>query len=118
MKIYYLNILVLILLMSVIFSPVRAGENDVAKPVKKTQKSSLKLFNGKNLDGWYTFLKGRGRNSDPNKVFTVINGLLRVSGEEYGCITTNEEIKNYKILIKLKGGKITHPPRVDKARDS
>ncbi|HLF32790.1 MAG TPA: DUF1080 domain-containing protein [Cyclobacteriaceae bacterium] len=118
MKIYYLNILVLILLMSVIFSPVRAGENDVAKPVKKTQKSSLKLFNGKNLDGWYTFLKGRGRNNDPNKVFTVVDGMIRVSGEEWGCITTNEAYENYKITVMFKWGEITHSPRKDNARDS
>ena len=28
-------------------------------------KGKIKLFNGKNLDGWYTYLKDRGRNNDP-----------------------------------------------------
>ena len=49
-------------------------------------KSKIKLFNGINLDGWYTFLKGKGKNVDPNKVFTVKNGVIVISGEEYGCI--------------------------------
>ncbi|MEI6680472.1 MAG: hypothetical protein WCL21_17825 [Mariniphaga sp.] len=31
------------------------------------RSSKIQLFNGKNLDGWYTFIKGKGRNIDPNK---------------------------------------------------
>ena len=49
---------------------------------KKNQKSGIKLFNGKNLDGWYTFIKGKGKNNDPNNVFTVKNGLIWISDTE------------------------------------
>jgi len=76
------------------------------------------LFNGKNLDGWYTFLKGKGRNTDPNKVFTVKNGLIRISGEEFGCITTNDEFENYKLVVEFRWGELTYPPRLEKAKDS
>ena len=88
--------------------------------VKKinSSKSRIQLFNGKNLGGWYSFLKGRGRNNDPNKVFTVQNGLIRVSGEEFGCLTTNDEYENYKLLVEFKWGDRTFEPRVDNARDS
>jgi hypothetical protein len=92
------------------------GSYDYEK--KNNQKSDLQLFNGKNLDGWYTFIKNKGRNNDPNKVFTVQKGLIRVSGEEFGCITTNDEFENYKLLIVFKWGDMTYSPRVDKARDS
>jgi len=85
---------------------------------KKGKKSDLQLFNGKNLDGWYTFIKGRGKNVDPKKVFTVKNSMIRISGEEFGCITTNDEFENYKIIVEFKWGEITFEPRVDKARDS
>lgn len=44
---------------------------------KGFKTAKIQLFNGKNLDGWYTFLKKEGRNNDPNKVFTVKNGLIR-----------------------------------------
>jgi len=80
-------------------------------------KSKIKLLNGNNLDGWYTFIKGKGKNVDPNKVFTVQNGMIAISGEEYGCITTNEEYGNYKLIAEFKWGETTHEPRVDKARD-
>ncbi|MDR1493928.1 MAG: DUF1080 domain-containing protein, partial [Planctomycetaceae bacterium] len=44
------------------------------------EKKMIPLFNGQNLDGWYTFLKSKGKNSDPDKVFSVTDGVIRVSG--------------------------------------
>ena len=77
----------------------------------------LPLFNGKNLDGWYTFLRGRGYHDDPKKVFTVKDGVIRISGEEWGCITTNDEYENYRLVTEFKWGEITYPPRLKNARD-
>jgi len=78
----------------------------------------LALFNGKNLDGWYTFLKERGRDSDPKGVFTVKDGILRISGEEWGCITSFEAYADYRLVVEFKWGEATHAPREDRARDS
>ena len=49
---------------------------------KNGKNSDLQLFNGNNLDGWYTFIRDRGKNVDPKNVFTVKNGMIRISGEE------------------------------------
>jgi hypothetical protein len=87
-------------------------------PSKESKNSKIQLFNGKDLSGWHTFLKGKGINSDPNKVFTVQNGLIRISGQEFGCITTNKEFANYKLEVEFKWGEMTFPPRVNNARDS
>jgi len=78
---------------------------------------AIKLFNGKNLDGWYTFLQHRGRDHDPKNVFSVQNEMIRISGEEWGCITTNEEYENYRLVAEFKWGDLTHEPRLQKARD-
>jgi len=78
----------------------------------------IQLFNGRNLDGFYRYLRNRGRDSDPLKVFTVCDGLLRVSGQEWGCLTTREEYENYHLIAEYKWGQQTHPPRQDRARDS
>ena len=87
--------------------------SDLSYVEKKTpKKSKIQLFNGKNLDGWYTFIKGKGRNNDPNKVFTVQNGLIRISGEEFGCITTIEEFENYKLVVDFKWGEKTYAPEM------
>jgi hypothetical protein len=85
---------------------------------KKSGNATIHLFNGKDLSGWYTFLKGKGKNIDPEKVFTVQNGLIRISGEEFGCITTNEGYSNYKLEIEYKWGELTFAPRANNARDS
>ena len=87
-------------------------------PVKAEKNKTIHLFNGKDLSGWYTFLKGRGVNNDPKNVFTVQKGMIHISGEEWGCITTNNEFENYRILIEFKWGEINHPPREKNARDS
>lgn len=77
----------------------------------------VKLFDGHSLDGWYTFLQDRGRNNDPKGVFTVSDGMIRISGEEWGCITTEDEYENYKIVVEYKWGELTHEPRLNNARD-
>lgn len=79
---------------------------------------TIKLFNGQNLDGWYIFLQNRGRNNDPKKVFTVQDGLIRISGEEWGCITTNQEYENYKLVVEFRWGSQTFGERATKARDN
>jgi len=81
------------------------------------KKQKIELFNGRNLDGWYTFLNGRGRDNDPKKVFTVKDGLLHISGEEWGCITTNNEYENYKLTVEYRWEGPTHAPRENNARD-
>lgn len=79
---------------------------------------TISLFNGKNLEGWYTFIQDRGRDIDPKKVFTVQDGMIRISGEEWGCITTHEEYENYRLIAEFKWGGQTFEPRVKNARDS
>lgn len=81
-------------------------------------KTKVDLFNGKNLDGWYTFVQDRGRDIDPKNVFTVQNGMIRISGEEWGGITTNQEFENYRLIVEFKWGGKTFAPRLENARDS
>lgn len=80
-------------------------------------QETVKLFNGKNLDGWYTFLQERGRDQDPKGVFTVADGMIRISGEEWGCITTNESYENYRLVAEFKWGELSFEPRLENARD-
>ena len=60
------------------------------------------LFNGRDLTNWYTFIRGRGVNSDPKGVFTVTNGVIHVTGEEFGCLTTQEEFSNYRLIVEYR----------------
>jgi len=48
----------------------------------------------------------------------LVELMIRISGEEWGCITTEQEYENYKLLIEFKWGELTYEPRMDRARDS
>ena len=87
-----------------------SGPADLAPP--------LHLFNGRNLEGFYSYLSKRGKNSDPRRVFSVGDGMIRVSGEELGCLTTLDEYEDYDLLVEFKWGRMTWPPRIENARDS
>ncbi|MCC6793723.1 MAG: DUF1080 domain-containing protein [Candidatus Hydrogenedentes bacterium] len=78
----------------------------------------IHLFNGKDLSHFYTFLRDRGKDVDPKKVFTVTDGMIRISGEEWGCITSKEEFGNYELTLEFKWGDKTWGDREKAARDS
>lgn len=76
------------------------------------------LWNGKDLRGFYTFLKDAGKNNDPDGVFRVHDGMLHVSGKEYGYVATEREYENFHLSLEFKWGEATWAPRETKARDS
>jgi hypothetical protein len=76
------------------------------------------LLNGKNLDGWYVFLGGQGKNKDSANVFTVHGDMMHVSGQSFGYIATNNSYKNFHLTLEFKWGVKKHAPRLDKKRDS
>jgi 3-keto-disaccharide hydrolase len=78
----------------------------------------IKLFNGKDLSNFYTWLKGLGKNKDPQQVFTVQDGMIRVSGQTFGGFVTEKEFDNYHLVVEFKWGEKTWPPREKATRDS
>jgi hypothetical protein len=78
----------------------------------------VRLFNGKDLTNFYTYLNGHGKNNDPKKVFTVQEGMIRVSGEVFGYFVTEKEYENYHLVTEFKWGTATWPPRKRLAMDS
>jgi len=78
----------------------------------------ITLFNGTNLDGFYTYLEKHGVARDPNGVFRARNGNLYISGAEYGYLITTKSYSDYYLRVEFRWGKKTHPPREGKARDS
>jgi len=95
-------------------APERAGATDQ----KKAAGAATQLFNGKNLSGWYTFLRNQGQDNDPEGVFKVEDGLIHVSGKTFGYIMTEKEYENYHLVVEFKWGKTKWPPRENAVRDS
>jgi len=93
------------------------------------------LFNGKNLQGWDTYIApdmdpaGKaltgipvGLNRDPRKVFTVVKDagekVIRISGENWGGISTQKEYENFHFQLKFKWGDLTWGQKKNKKKDS
>jgi hypothetical protein len=51
-------------------------------------------------------------------VFQVDNGVIHISGSEFGYVITKKEFSNYYLRAEFKWGEGTHDPRAGKARDS
>jgi hypothetical protein len=80
--------------------------------------AAVVLFDGKDLKNFDTFLKSKGLNSDPDHVFQVENGVIHVSGKEFGYIITKKEYQNFYLRAEFKWGEGTYGSREGKARDS
>jgi hypothetical protein len=81
----------------------------------------IRLFNGKDLDGWYVYTV-QTKHENPG-VFTVVDGMLKIPGGKddvayFGGLITKNEFANYHLVVEYKFGKPTYGSRKDKARDS
>lgn len=91
---------------------------DFARAVPAVRSGEPVLaFNGVDLAGFYTYLRD-SRYDDPKRVFSVVDGAIRVSGEEFGGFITKEPYRDYHLIVEWKWGDETSGSRVDKARDS
>jgi hypothetical protein len=93
------------------------------------------LFNGKDLTGWDTYIgpplddAGKmlsnvpvGLNNDPKHVFTVVDNqgekVIRISGEEWGGISTSKEYENFHLHVQFKWGSLKWGQKKNSKRDS
>ncbi len=71
----------------------------------------VSLFNGTNLDGWYSYLESSGKNKDPKGVFKVENGMIHIldvamseGHSDNGYLATTQEFSNVRIHVEYKWG--------------
>lgn len=93
------------------------------------------LFNAKNLKGWDSYIgpplndSGKmiseiavGLNKDPKKVFTVVEldgeKVIRISGEQWGGIATQNEFANFHLQLQFKWGNLSWGQKKNKKKDS
>jgi hypothetical protein len=90
-----------------------------AETATLTPRETIPLFNGTNLAGFYTWLVDAKR-EDPRSVFSVTNGMIRISGDGLGYLATEREYRDYHLVAEFKWGRTNWPwgNRVGAARDS
>ncbi|MBA4020439.1 MAG: DUF1080 domain-containing protein [Pirellula sp.] len=102
-------------LLAVLATSINTSSVQAAEAVAPQEK--IALFNGQDLTHWYTWLKDT-KYEDPRKVFTVHDGMIHISGDGLGCITTKEAYRDYHLIVEFKFGERTWAPRENKTKDS
>lgn len=70
----------------------------------------VKLFNGKDLDGWVVKIKGHALNDNYKNTFRVVNGVIQVNydgyddrfNESFGHLFYKKEFSNYKLRLQYR----------------
>lgn len=78
----------------------------------------VSLLNDNDLEGWYTFLQSKGKNNDPENIFTVKDGELHDIGKELGYVSTEKHYTNFHFKLEFRWGEKKWPPRDTSKRDS
>lgn len=108
MKLSWRNLIQLSVLCPALFGTVLSA---------RCEDKVIHLLNGNDLSPFYPFTKEHGTN-DPDHVFTMTNGVLRISGEDIGYLATKETFANYRLVAEFKWGEETWGDRKFNARDS
>jgi hypothetical protein len=81
-------------LLAIGVSVLRAGVADAGGDKPGAQEFT-RLFNGKDLTGFKTFLDPKAGTADPAKTWTVEDGEIRCSGKPSGYFYTEQSYSNY-----------------------
>ncbi len=84
--------------------PVLAVFAGLTFPVAAEEKGdTLRLFNGKNLDGWRIFLDPKkSAGVDPKTVFHVVDGIIQCKGQPSGYLITEKEYGDYVLTVEWR----------------
>jgi hypothetical protein len=84
---------------------------DDVPPAPRPESPWIPLFNGKNMDGFYTYMQRSGKNVDPQGYYKVENGMIHLMDippttavQETGFFATEKSYGNCRLRIEYKWG--------------
>ena len=93
-----------------------------APPAASSPSSTIKLFDGRSLANFQTWLVDH-HEADPERVFSVVDQVdgapaIRISGQVWGGLLTKEAYRDYRLVAEFRWGGATWGDRKTRARDS
>ena len=81
---------------------------DSVQPTRAITPSTqtIRLFNGRDLSNWTPWLKGQGQ-SDPQGVYSVVDGAVRISGADMGYLATQNAYRDFVLRLDYRWGQRT-----------
>ena len=109
-------------LMLAALQPAVSGQAPPAPAAAVTPTAVMKLFDGRTLDGFDTWLVDH-HDTDPERVFTVVDQIdgapaIRISGKIWGGLLTKQAFRDYRLIVEYRWGGATWGERKARARDS
>jgi hypothetical protein len=91
-------------------------------PAPISPTSTIKLFDGKSLANFETWLVDH-HESDPDRVFSVVDQIdgapaIRISGQYWGGLLTKQAYRDYRLIVEFRWGGVTWGERKTRTRDS
>lgn len=83
--------------------PAAVSPREATEAIRPAEGEIIQLFNGKDLSGLTTWIKGVGRD-DPDDVYSVVDGELRISGEGMGYVATVDSYQDYHLSLEYRWG--------------
>ncbi|WP_217903399.1 DUF1080 domain-containing protein [Flectobacillus sp. BAB-3569] len=81
-------------------------------------RAQNKLFNGKNLKGWYSYEPKTGKHSNAADIFRVEDKMIRLYGDKLGYVMTEKSFKNFQLTVTFRWNTDTTITRKSSKRNS
>jgi len=65
-------------------------------------QSTIKLFNGKNLNGWYAYESESGKHKNAAVVFKADEQMIRLYGAKAGYLMSKRSFHNFQLTVEYK----------------
>ncbi|MCI0461469.1 MAG: DUF1080 domain-containing protein [Gemmataceae bacterium] len=88
---------------AVLLAPLTLTALPGARSAEGGGEGWVKLFNGKDFTGWKIFLDPK-KKADPDKIFSVNNGVIVCEGSVNGYLITEKEYGDYVLKVQWRWG--------------
>lgn len=65
-------------------------------------QSIIKLFNRKNLNGWYAFEPVAGKQTNAENLFHVEKKMIRLHGDKIGYLMSEKSFSNFQLTVEFR----------------
>lgn len=79
-------------------------ESEKEAEKKEAEPGVTKLLGEQGLESFYTWIEGAGVFVDPKGVFSMADGVLRISGEKLGYLATRELHSDFRLVAEYRWG--------------
>ena len=65
-------------------------------------QTTIQLFNGENLSGWYAYEPESGKHTNASDLFTVEDHIIRLYGDKAGYLMSEQSFKNFQLTVEFR----------------